>query len=156
MTTLRTIEYEGVRAPLLRPQFAQRMAAERERDWAAVCLVDLEFEAGKPFIPAGYRRARATIHLGRLTPADVRAHLVTARAVADDVTARHDPRVRLTVGYAYGNGVYVFEGHVAEEALDAPERLRVLVEPGFDAREPMALATPAGRRKVFGVMDAKV
>ncbi|HEY0971608.1 MAG TPA: hypothetical protein VGE02_11630 [Gemmatimonadales bacterium] len=156
MTTLRTIEYEGVRAPLLRPQFAQRMAAERERDWATVRLLELEFETDRPLIPAGHRRARATIHLGRLTPADVRVHLATARARADDVAARDGEMVRLTSARPYGNGVYLFEGHVDEVALGDPARLRVLVEPCRAPDNPMALVTPAGRRMVFAAPERGV
>lgn len=151
MRTIGTIEYEGERAPLLRPQFAQRMAAERERDWAAVRLLELEFETGRPLIPAGHRRVRATMHLGRLTPADVRAHLATTRALADDLAARAGEMVRLTCAQSYGNGVYVFEGHVAEDVLGDAERLRVLVEPCRVSGGLMALAAPAGRRMVFGV-----
>ncbi|HEY0969369.1 MAG TPA: hypothetical protein VGE02_00160 [Gemmatimonadales bacterium] len=156
MTTMRTTEDGGLRAPVLRPQFAQRMAAERGREWAAVRLIDLELVTGLAAIPEGHLRARATVCLGRLTPADVCVHLMTPRAFADDVGARDGGNVRLTCARGYGNGTYLFEGHVAEGALGDHERLRVLIEPCQAPGTPAALATPAGRKMVFTVSGARV
>lgn len=91
-------------------------------------VLSVEIETGEPSIPAGHLRVRAIVHLGRLTPADVHVQATLARALADDLR-REVQAARLWSAQSYRNGVYVFEGHMAEPMLDDPERLRVLIEP---------------------------
>lgn len=131
MRVAESIEPQGARAaPAPRRGGDEwEIAVASLRHWPAVRIVGVEIEEGKPSIPAGYRRVRVGIQLGPLTPADVRVHMVPARARAD--SAPFEARtVRLWSALSYGNGVYVFEGHVPERALEEPGRMRLQVTPG--------------------------
>ncbi|MHB1223420.1 MAG: hypothetical protein ACYC2G_05150 [Gemmatimonadaceae bacterium] len=122
-------------APLPRPESVRAGAPGREPDWPSVRILDVEIDAGERSIPANHRRVRAIVHLGRLVPADVHVRAMVAHALADDVR-RGAHAARLWSAQSYGNGTYVFEGHVPEPLVDDPGRLTVFVEPGRRPHRP--------------------
>lgn len=136
MTSLQTCETRGARAPEIGSVVFSEVAATRERDWLTVYVESVSVDGGAPSIPVDHRRVRAIVHLGRLLPADVNVRaMLVARVPTDDV--RREAHVaRLWSAQSYGNGTYVFEGHVLESSLSDPERLKVLVEPGWPADLP--------------------
>ena len=154
MTTLRTNGYEGVRAPLLRPEFARARRAERERDWRDVRVTFVDMVPEGFGIPAGRRRVRVGVHLGRLTPADVTVHLTTGRAGCANVAARDVWTVRLASARSLRNGVFVFDGTVPERILEGSERVVAVVERRRRPHEPAFDTAPGVRRLVARPLEA--
>lgn len=85
----------------LRPHVSTR-CPDFDACWARVTVKSAEIAR-----TGGPDRARAVIHLGRLTPADVRVELVPGEPSVADV-APPAPR-RMFSSCAYGNGCFVFE-----------------------------------------------
>lgn len=121
MTTIRRDERAG-RSPY---QAALRRQVVPAEAWTAVQVRRMIVDRDNPMVPAGHSRLRVEIHLGELAPADVRVYLKRTSTIAD---IRETEPVQLWSTQAYGNGAFVFEGHVRAAELRHPERLEVEVE----------------------------
>jgi hypothetical protein len=72
-------------------------------------------------------RVRAVIHLGLLSPADVRVDAVAG--AGEPVGASHQRVHEMWSVQSYRNGAFVFEGLIAAESLDGYRMLAVTVRP---------------------------
>lgn len=115
-------EERAARSPY---QAALRRQVVPAEAWTAVRVRRMIVDRDNPMIPEGHSRLRVEVHLGELAPADVRVYLKRVDALAD--VRRAEP-VQLWSTQAYGNGAYVFEGHIHAGDLKHPERLEVEVE----------------------------
>lgn len=123
---------------------AREVGGERWRKWDQVGITHVATVEAGHGTPAGHRRVRTLVRLGRLTPADVKVHLTTQPPTAD-VAPDAGWRRRLACAQTYANGTFVFEGNVPEQLLREGRRLVVLVEPQGDAGEPVQGLEPIHR-----------
>jgi hypothetical protein len=93
--------------------------------WGAVRVIDLDVT---PLADVVDRvRVRAVIHLGSLSPADVRVGAVRGAAESDDEP--EESASELYSAQSYRNGTFVFEGFTVLDARDGERLLSVLVRP---------------------------
>lgn len=100
-------------------------AAWVREQWSAVRVI--LFEAMHLADAADRVRVRAVIHLGALSPADVRVDAVTGGTESPDEPGRRASE--LWCAQSYRNGTFVFEGFAATEALDERGALTARVRP---------------------------
>lgn len=138
---------------------AARHAGMRDDDWAEwirrrwpdVRIVQLGSAPGRGAAPSATITARACVHLGALTPADVRVEVVGREGshVAD--AAPTPPCRRLWSVRSYANGSFLFEGEVPRAMLEHPAgvdvRVRADPQRGHTALAPVARPFPVPDRQ---------
>jgi hypothetical protein len=120
-------------------------AAWVREQWGAVQVTHLKATPLRADIP-GHLRVHTNVHLGSLTPADVRVE-ATADA-AEAVDASGEWPIRLCSMQSYHNGTYVFEALLPLETLE-DNPLTVRVRPGA------AHETFSALREVVGSFDVR-